>query len=68
MLRSSLIVIERNEAATSKAEKGETENGIHWTVSPYWCSKSVVNGTVSVSIKEGNLSGAAERTAAWDPR
>ena len=36
-LRSSLIVIERDggcEAATSKIEKGEVENGIHRTGSP----------------------------------
>ena len=27
-----------------------------------------MNGTVSSSIKDGKLSGAAERTAEWDPK
>ena len=71
MLRSSLIVIERDgkcEAATSKTEKGEVENGIHWTGCLNWCNRDLVNGTVFSSIKVENLSGAAERTAMWDPR
>jgi len=73
MLRSSLIVIERDggcEAAMSKIEKGEVENGTHRTDFPCWCRRDVENGTVSssLSIKEWDLSGAAERTAAWDPR
>lgn len=71
MLRLSLIAIERNwdcEAAMSKAEKGEVENGIHSTVSPCWCRRDVVNGTVSVDNKDEELNGAAERTAMWNPR
>lgn len=71
MLRSSLIVMERDggcEAATSKTEKGNVENGIHWTGSPCWCSRNLVNGTVSIPLKIGHLSGAAERTAMSDPR
>ena len=71
MLRSSLIVIERDgecEAATSKTEKGEVENGTHWTGSPCWCSRDVVNGTVFACFKRKKLSGAAERTPMWDPR
>ena len=68
MLKSSLIVIEGDEAAMSKTEKGEVENGIQWTGSSCWCIRNVVNGTVSVSIIDENLSGAAERTGVCDPR
>ena len=75
MLSCSLIVVEQDggtEAATSKIEKGEVENGIHWTGSPCWCIRNVVNGTVFCIIDENlrgeNPSGAAERTATWDPR
>jgi hypothetical protein len=71
MLRYSLIVIERDgesEAATSKTEKGEIENGIHWTGSPCWCSKDVVNRVVFVLSKDEILSGAAESKGEWEPR
>jgi hypothetical protein len=71
MLKSWLIIIERDggcEAAMSKTENGDVENGIHWTGSPCCCIRNGVKGTVSLCLKNGQRSGAAERTAMSDPR
>ena len=72
MLRSSLIVIEWDrgcESVVTKTQKGEVENGIHWTGSPCRCSRDVVNGAVLPSMNDEPPCATVtdERRAKWDP-